>query len=119
GQMMPGQGMPGQMMPGQMPGQGMPGQMMPGQMPGAQGGFQIGTRVMAQWQDGQYHPGRIQFAQNGMYYVDWEEAHLGQTTAVYPQQMQLHPQQHGAPGQVAGYAQQAVKHDPYAQQAVK
>jgi hypothetical protein len=119
GQMMPGQGMPGQMMPGQMPGQGMPGQPMPG--------FQIGTRVMAQWQDGQFHPGRIQFAQNGMYYVDWEEAHLGQTTPVYPQQMQLHPQQHGAP-QAAGYAQQAVKqdmgkqgikHDPYAAQASK
>ena len=139
GQMMPGQGMPGQMpgmagmagmaagvagmagmagqmMPGQMPGQGMPGQMMPGQMPGQPAQFQIGTRVMAQWQDGQYHPGRIQFAQNGMYYVDWEEAHLGQTTAVYPQQIQMHPQQHGAQ---PGYAQQAVKHDPYAQQAVK
>lgn len=156
GQMMPGQGMPGQMMPGQMmpgmagvagvaagvvgmmPGMAQPGMAQPGMQPGypaaapvqqAPQQLAIGTRVLAQWTDGQYHPGRIQFAQNGVYYVDWEEAHLGQSSPVYPQQLQLHPQQHAAapapgyPAQAAPvakavdpYAQQAVKHDPYAKQ---
>ena len=147
---MPGQGMPGQMMPGMagvagmvagvagMAGmaQGMAPGMAQGMAPGMGQGMApgmapqqlaIGTRVMAIWTDGQYHPARIQFAQNGVYYVDWEEAHLGQTSPVYPQQLQIHPQQHAAapvaayaaqpaPVQKAvdPYAQQAAKHDPYA-----
>lgn len=137
GQPMPGQGFPGQMMPGMAGVAGvaagvagmvgmMPGQVAPGMAPGypaqqAPQQLAIGTRVLAQWTDGQYHPARIQFAQNGVYYVDWEEAHLGQTSPVYPQQVQLHPQQHAA-APVAAYAQptpQVAKQDPYGQQAVK
>ena len=100
---MPGQ-MPGQMMPGMMAGAmhgqmgAMPGQMgaMPGQMPGQMpmapaGPPQMGQQVMAQWQDGNWHPAVVVAMQNGMYGVDWVNPQLGQSSWVYPQQVQAQP----------------------------
>ena len=96
---MPG-GMPGQMMPGAMPGQMMPGQMMPGMMAGAMPGMmpgqmpmapagppQIGQQVMAQWQDGNWHPARVVAMQNGVIGVDWVAPKLGQSSWVQPHQV--------------------------------
>jgi hypothetical protein len=79
-------------MPGAMPGM-MPNAMggMPGAMPGAMPGVMIanGTRVMAQWTDGQFHPGHVRGFENGAYRIDWDEARLVATSYVYPQQIQV------------------------------
>ena len=92
GGMMPGGMMPGGMMPGMAagammggmapgmmaPGMMAPGMMAPGMMPpGAPMPLQIGTPVVAQWQDGQWHPGRVVALQNGMVGVDWDNPALG------------------------------------------
>lgn len=83
-----------------------PGMMAQGM--GAPGGGMMiapGTRVMAQWQDGQMHPATVQrfeAAQN-VYYVDWQEQHLGASSFVYANQMQVMT---GAPGMHA--SQQAM-----------
>ncbi|UJR86924.1 sporulation protein [Sandaracinus amylolyticus] len=71
----------------------MPGQTMP-PVP------QIGMQVMAQWQDGNWHPAQIVAMQNGMIGVDWVNAALGQSSWVHPQQIQAQtgmPQMHAKP----------------------
>jgi hypothetical protein len=119
------------MMPGGM--QGMAGGMMPGGMPAAMpaappGPPQMGSQVMAQWQDGNWHPGVVVAMQNGMYGVDWTNPALGQSSWVYPQQVQAQPMSApgmmpgGMPGQPAMMHQQhqapmahaKPAHDPYA-----
>ena len=69
-------------MAGAMP---LMGGMMP---PMGGGGLTIGSQVMAQWQDGQFHPGTIVATQNGMYGVDWTEPHLGASSWVQSHQIQ-------------------------------
>lgn len=119
------QGMPGQVaaLAGQMPGQmgAMAGQIgavagqvgmlagqmgaMPGQMPqqpmmSTPQPPQMGSVVMAQWQDGNWYPGKIVAVQNGMFGVDWDNPALGQSTWVQPMQVQVSPQMGAMP--VAG-----------------
>ena len=48
---------------------------------------QMGAHVLAQHPSGQWAPGRIAGMQNGMIGVDWDDAHLGQSTWVQPNQM--------------------------------
>jgi hypothetical protein len=127
GQPMMGQpqmgGVPGQMMGAAAPavamagammgamGQGMPG-MQPA-MPGVPQGFAPGTPVLAQWQDGQFHPARVVQLQNNMVAVDWDNPALGasswvQMHQVQPQQAMQHgmqpgmgaPMMGGMPGQM-------------------
>jgi hypothetical protein len=66
---------------------GMPGAMMGG-MPPSVAPVQIGSPVMGQWQDGQWHAGRVVAMQNGMFGVDWDNPALGQSSWLHPQQVQ-------------------------------
>ena len=114
-------------MPGAMPGAMMGG--MPGAMPGAMMGgmpapvapVQIGSPVMGQWQDGQWHAGRVVAMQNGMFGVDWDNPALGQSSWLQPQQVQLVGAMMGsAPMMSPGMgAPPPAKpsHDPYSKQA--
>jgi hypothetical protein len=84
------QPMMGQPMGMQQPMMGQPmgmQQPMMGQ-PMMQQPLGIGSAVMAMWQDGQLHPGRIVGQQNGMFGIDWDEPHLGASTWVHPGQVQ-------------------------------
>jgi hypothetical protein len=51
--------------------------------------FSIGTHVIAQWQDGNWHPGRVSAVQNGMIGVDWDNAKLGASTWVQTHQVRV------------------------------
>ena len=118
GMMQPGMMQPGMMQPGMMqqqqgmmPQQGMmqPGMQQPGMMVGQ---IQIasGTRVNAVWAgNGQLNPGTVRGFENGMYNIDWEDARLGASSYVYPQQIQVLT---GAPG--FGHNPQAKHVDPHA-----
>ena len=76
---------------------------------------QIGSDVVAQWTDGQWHPARVVAMQNGMIGVDWANPALGQSSWVYPQQVQA--QQAGMAMGAPMMAQPPMQqHDPYAKQ---
>ncbi|MCC7536954.1 MAG: sporulation protein [Deltaproteobacteria bacterium] len=96
--MNPGMMQPGMMQPGMQPGMmqpGMqPGMMQPGMQPGmmqqgmAPAPLGVGSAVMAQWQDGNWHPGRVAAMQGGMIGVDWDNPALGASSWVQPHQIQ-------------------------------
>jgi hypothetical protein len=47
----------------------------------------VGSQVMAQWQDGQWHPAVVVALQNGMIGVDWTDPNLGASSWVQPHQI--------------------------------
>jgi len=71
-----------QQQPMGMPGMGM-GMAPPVPMP-----LTVGSRCMAQWQDGNWYPGQVVAMQNGMFGVDWENPQLGASTWVQAHQIQ-------------------------------
>ncbi|MDQ3036850.1 MAG: sporulation protein [Myxococcota bacterium] len=112
-------GAAGAMMPGERSGMPMqPAMPMPPAPP------QVGTPVLAQWQDGNWHPAIVVAMQNGMYGVDWTNPALGQSSWVHPQQLQ--PQQPampppgmmGAPGMAPQPGFQGHGHASAQQQAI-
>jgi hypothetical protein len=47
----------------------------------------VGSLVVAQWQDGNWHPGRVTAMQNGFVGVDWDDPRLGASSWLQPTQV--------------------------------
>lgn len=77
----------GGVVPGMGPGApGYPGAMpQPGFAPAA--ALALGSHVLAQWQDGHWHPAVVTAQREGMIGVDWTAPRLGASTWVQPQQV--------------------------------
>jgi hypothetical protein len=132
-------GMPQPGYPGANPQPGYAGMHQFGQTPTA--AIALGTHVLAQWQDGHWHPAIVTAHREGMIGVDWTDPRLGASSWVAPHQLQpaqaqpaagyappppatAHPAPSAAPmgGKFAAAAPhdsyvKGAAHDPYAKGA--